>query len=101
MISIILSSHSFVCLSYSVIDSFYCIVQLCLFFSSSRSLVSISFIFCILFPRYWIIFTITLNSSSGRLPVSSSLFFWGFVFFIHLRNNSISFNFDYFSVVVF
>ena len=45
-------------------------------FSSSRSLLNVSFIFSILFPRFWIIFTIiTLNSFSGRLPVSS-LFVW-------------------------
>ena len=48
----------------------------CLFFSSSRSLVNVSCIFSIRFPRFWIIFTIiTLNSFSGRLPISSS-FVW-------------------------
>jgi len=44
-----------------------CIVHLCLFFLSSRSLLNVlvdSFIFSILFLRFWIIFTIiTLNSS--------------------------------------
>ena len=45
-------------------------------FSSSRSLLNISCIFSILFPRFWIIFTIIiLNSFSGRLPISSS-FVW-------------------------
>ena len=47
-----------------------------LLFSSSRSLLYASCIFCIQFPRFWIIFTIiTLNSFSGRLPISSS-FVW-------------------------
>ena len=42
-------------------------------FSSSRSLLIISYIFSILFPRFSIIFTIiTLNSFSGRLPISYS-----------------------------
>ena len=43
-----------------------------LLFSSSRSLLNVSCIFSILFPRFWIIFTlIILNSLSGRLPISS------------------------------
>ena len=47
-----------------------------LLFSSSRSLLNVSCIFSILFPRFWIIFTIiTLNSFSGRLHISSS-FVW-------------------------
>ena len=45
-------------------------------FSSSRCLLNVYCIFSILFPRFWIIFTIiTLNSFSGRLPISSS-FVW-------------------------
>ena len=45
-------------------------------FSSSRSLLNLSYIFSILFPRFWILFTIiALNSFSGRLPISS-LFVW-------------------------
>ena len=45
----------------------------CLLFSSSRSLLNVSCIFSILFPRLWIIFTIIiLNSFSGSLPISSS-----------------------------
>ena len=48
----------------------------CLLFSSSRPLLNVSCIFSILFPRFWIILTmITLNSFSGRLPISSS-FVW-------------------------
>ena len=48
-------------------------IIVCLLFSSSRSLLIVSCIFSILFPRLWIIFTIiTLNSFSGRLPISSS-----------------------------
>ena len=48
----------------------------CFLFSSSRSLLNVSYIFSILFPGFWIIFTIiTLNSFSGRLPISSS-FVW-------------------------
>ena len=51
-------------------------IIVCLLFSSSRSLLNVSCIFSILFPRFWIIFTIiTLNSFSGRLPISSS-FVW-------------------------
>ena len=44
----------------------------CLLFSSSRSLLNVSCIFSILFPRFWIIFTIILHLFSGRLPISSS-----------------------------
>ena len=45
-------------------------------FRSSKSLLNVSYIFSILFPRFWIIFTsITLNFFSGRLPISSS-FVW-------------------------
>ena len=52
------------------------LIIVCLLFSSSRSLLNVSYIFSILFPRFWIIFTIiTLNSFSGRLPISSS-FVW-------------------------
>ena len=48
----------------------------CSLFSFSSSLLNVSCIFFILFPRFWIIFTlITLNSFSGRLPISSS-FVW-------------------------
>ena len=48
----------------------------CLLFISSRSLSNVSCIFSILFPRFWIIFTIiSLSSFSGRLPISSS-FVW-------------------------
>ena len=50
-------------------------IIVCLFFSSSRSLLNVSYIFSILFPRLWIIFTIiTLNSFSGRLPIPLPLF---------------------------
>ena len=52
------------------------LIIVCLLLSSSRSLLNVSYIFSILFPRFWIIFTlITLNSFSGRLPISSS-FVW-------------------------
>ena len=48
-------------------------ISVCLFFSSSRSLVNISCIISILFLRSWIIFTIIiLNSFSGRLSISTS-----------------------------
>ena len=47
----------------------------CLLFSSFRSLLNVSCIFSIPFLRFEIIFTIiTLNSFSGRLPISSLLF---------------------------
>ena len=46
-------------------------ITVCLLFSSSRSLLNVSCIFSILFPRFCIIFTIiTLNSFSGRLSIS-------------------------------
>ena len=52
------------------------LIIVCLLFSSFRSLLNVSCIFPILFPRFWIIFTIvTLNYFSGRLTISS-LFFW-------------------------
>ena len=70
----------------------YCVViAYCLIFVSSRSLLntfcifsthtSVLFIYAsILFLRFWIIFTIiTLNSFSGRLPISS-LFVWSWGF---------------------
>ena len=51
-------------------------IIVCLFFCSSRSLLNVSCIFSILFPIFGVIFTIiTLNSFSGRLPISS-LFIW-------------------------
>ena len=51
-------------------------IIVCLLFSSPRSLLTVSYIFSILLPRFWIIFTIiTLNSFSGILPISSS-FVW-------------------------
>ena len=73
-------TYPFFCLSYSAIDSsreflisFIVFITVCLLFSSSRSLLNVSYIFSILFPRFWIIFTIiTLNSFSGTLPISSS-----------------------------
>ena len=47
-----------------------------LHYSSSRSSLNFSCIFCILFPRFWIIFTIiTLISFSGIFPIYSS-FIW-------------------------
>ena len=49
-------------------------ITVCLLFSSSRSLLNVSCVFSILFPRFWIIFIIIiLNYFSGRLPISSSL----------------------------
>ena len=45
----------------------------CLLFHCSTSLLNISCVFSILFPRFWIIFIIIiLNCFSGRLPISSS-----------------------------
>ena len=71
------------------------VISVCLFFSSSRSLVNIPYICSIVFPSYWIIFTIIiLNSFSEGLPISTSfkrfpgilpcLFIWDitFCFFI-------------------
>ena len=67
-------TYLFFCLRYSATDSFKCIVHLCLFFTSSRSLENIYCIFSIFFfQRSWIIFTIIiLNSFAGRLPISIS-----------------------------
>ena len=75
--SYILSSRSlypFFCpVVLLLIPSTVLFISVCLFVSSSRSLVSISCIFSILFPRFWIIFTIIiLNSYSGQLPISTS-----------------------------
>ena len=104
--SFLFSSYSFFCLRYSAIDSFQCIfhfsqhvVHHCrLFFSSSRSLLNMSYIFLIcafiLFLRSWIILSIiTMNYFWGRLSVSASLsccsgvlscfFFWN-IFLCHL-----------------
>ena len=51
-------------------------IIVCLLFSSSRSLLNVSCIFSIPFPRFWIIFTIiTVNYFSDRLPISPS-FVW-------------------------
>ena len=103
-------------LSYLLLQLFYCwfpsrvflisVIALFIidwiFFISSRSLLNISYIFSILvsrlficnsilFSRFWIIFTIIiLNSFSGRLPISSSLVWFGG----HLSS---SFTADYFS----
>ena len=80
-------TDSFFCFRYSAIDSFQsifnysnCVVSVCLFFNSSRSLLVDSRIFPILISRFLIIFTIIiLNSFSGSLPISSS-FIWTSVF---------------------
>ena len=49
-------------------------IIICLLFNFSGSLLNVSYIFSILFPGFQIIFTfITLNSFSGRLPISSLL----------------------------
>ena len=85
----ILSSRSRICSSASVIlllipsREFYISfivwsITVCLLFSSSRSLLNVSYIFSILFPRFCIIFTIIiLNSFPGRLPMSSSFVWFG------------------------
>ena len=84
VISTILSSRSLIRSSASVIlllihsreflISFIVLfIIVCLLLSSSRSLLNVSCIFPILFPRFWIMLTIIiLNSFSGRLPISSS-----------------------------
>ena len=81
----IYSSASVILLLQCIFHFSYCIVHLCLFFSSSRSLFHISCIsICasLLFLRSWIIFTIiTLNSFLGRLPGLQfiQLLLWGFI----------------------
>ena len=51
----------------------YCSSLFCLFFSSFRSFMNISYICFIFSPRFWIIYTtIILNSFPGRLPSSTS-----------------------------
>ena len=99
VISTILSSRSFICSSASVIllliSSHVLFTSVYLFFSTSRSLVIISFIFSIfasiIILRSWTIITIIIqNSFSGSLPVSTSFscfscpFIWDitFCFFI-------------------
>ena len=65
--------HPCFCLHYSALDSFHCVVHLCLLFGSSASLVNISCIFSVLFLRSWIMFNITiLNYFSRKLPISTS-----------------------------
>ena len=85
VISTILSSNSFIRSSSSVIlllipHSLFLItvivlfIIICCFFSSSISLLNISFLDLCLYsiPRFCILFiVITLNSFSGRLPISS------------------------------
>ena len=87
VISTVLSSSSLIHSSASVIlllipsrvfliSVIVLLITVCLLFSSSRVLLNVSYIFSILFPRFWIIFTmITLNSFAGRLPILSS-FTW-------------------------
>ena len=107
VISTILSSssliHSFASVILLLIPSsvfFISVIVLffsvCLFFSSSRSLLNTSCIFSIyvsiLFLRFWIIFTIiTLNYFLCKLPISTS--FSGssevFVLFLHLGHISL------------
>ena len=68
-----------------------------LFFSSSKSLICISCISSIVFPRSWIIFIIIiLNSFSGRLPISSSFscFLRGFILSLHLADSFLLFHPD-------
>ena len=55
-------------------------IFVCLLFNSSRSLLNVSCILSILFPRFCIIFIIiTLNSLSCRLPISSFVWSSGFL----------------------
>ena len=101
-------TYLFFCLTYSAIDSCWCIIHLCLFFSFSRFLVDISCIFSILFLRSWIIFIIIiLNSISGILPLSTS-FIHLFIYFscslilsLPLGYNSLFFHTDWLSLVWF
>jgi len=91
--------RSLVCSSASVtlllIASSVLFISVCLFFSS-RSLVNISCIFSFLFPRSWIIFTITiLNPFSERLLSPLHLVvFSGFILSLHLGHNSLCFHPD-------
>ena len=76
-------TYPFFCLSYSplipsrefLISFIGLFIIVCLLFSSSRSLLNVSCVFSILFPRFLIIFTIITLNSSGRQPISSS-FVW-------------------------
>ena len=85
----------------SALDAQY--YYLCLFaFSFSKCLVNISCIFSIAFPRSWIIFTIIiLNSFSGRLPISTYLFSWGFILSSHLGHKFLLFSSRLLSVMWF
>ena len=66
----------------SIFNFSNCVVSVCLFFNSSMSLFTDSWIFSILFSRFLIIFTIIiLNSFSDILPISSS-FIWTSVFLV-------------------
>ena len=92
VISIILSSSLLICSSASDIlllipsrvflISVIVFVSVCLLFNFSRSLLIDSYIFSILFSRFFIIFIIIiLNSFSGSLSISSS-FIWISVFLV-------------------
>ena len=105
VISSILSSKSFIHSSASVIlllihsrEFFISFIVLfivvCLLFSCSRSLLNISFIFSILFPTFWIIFTIiSLNSFSGRLFPLHYMVCWAFSLLLYLLCVSLSSHF--------
>ena len=102
MLASILSSSSLICSSVSLIllripySVFFTsvialFISVCLFFISPSSLLNISYIFsihtCIIFPRFWIIFTIIiLNTSWGRLLISTSLSYSSGVFFLFTWN---------------
>ena len=85
-----LLSYLFICLIYSAIDSFYYSFNFSyyssLFFKAFRFLLNISCILLvwssIIFPRWWIIFTmIIVNYFSGRLTWSTSLSYCSWVLF--------------------
>ena len=78
-----------VILSSAFINFSYCLISVCLFFNSYRSLLTITCVILIcasiLFLRSCIIFTIiTLNTFSGRFAYLYQLLFWDFILYIHL-----------------
>ena len=106
VISTIFSSRSHICSSVSVIlllipsREFYIsfivlFIIVCLLFSSSRSLLNVSCMFSILFPRFWIIFT-TLLWILFQVDCLFPLHLFGLVGFYLARSST-----AYFSVFSF
>ena len=93
-------TYLFFCLSYSAIDSFqrilnfiYCAVYHCLFaLNSSRSFLNVTCIFSILYPRFWIIFTIITLNSFFQVDCLFPLHLFGLVGFYLAPSSAVHFS---------